>query len=189
MAAERHHHEERNETRLERADRNFSELLQELRVTQTGVQILFAFLLTLAFTPRFPSLDTVQRATYVVTLLLALLAAALFTTPAALHRRLFRQGAKPQVVNASSRVAQVGLAVLALALSGSMLLVVDVAVDRAEGIAAGVTSLVVCTGLWEVLPYLVKRAADKNAKNNAAGAGGGDGGDSADGGPAGSTGG
>ncbi|MEV7142721.1 DUF6328 family protein [Streptomyces tauricus] len=159
--AERHHHEERDETRLERADRNFNELLQELRVTQTGVQILFAFLLTLAFTPRFPSLDNVQRTTYVVTLLLSVLAAALFTAPAALHRRLFQQGAKPQVVNASSRLAQAGLAVLALALAGSVLLVVDVAVDRTEGIVAGATTLLLCVGLWEVLPYLLKRAADK----------------------------
>ncbi len=158
--AERHHHE-RNETRLERADRNFNELLQELRVTQTGIQILFAFLLTLAFTPRFPSLDTVQRTTYVVTLLLSVLAAALFTAPAALHRRLFQLGAKPQIVHVSSRLAQTGLAVLALALSGSVLLVVDVAVNRTEGIAAGVTTLLLCTGLWEVMPYLVKRSVEK----------------------------
>ncbi|MEW2572174.1 DUF6328 family protein [Streptomyces sp. NPDC057621] len=157
-----HHHEERDETRLERADRNFLELLQELRVTQTGIQILFAFLLTLAFTPRFPSLDTVQRTTYVVTLLLAVLAAALFTAPAALHRRLFQQGAKPLLVKASSRLAQIGLAALALALTGSVLLVVDVAVDRTEGIVAGATTLLLCVGLWEVLPYLLKRAADKN---------------------------
>ncbi|MFC8198481.1 DUF6328 family protein [Streptomyces sp. NPDC060006] len=161
--AERHHHEERNETRLERADRNFNELLQELRVTQTGVQILFAFLLTLAFTPRFPSLDAMQRATYVTTLLLSVLAAALFTAPAALHRRLFQQGAKPQVVHVSSHLAQLGMATLALALSGSVLLVVDVAVDRAEGIAAGAATLVVCTGLWAVMPYLVKRATVKGA--------------------------
>ncbi|MGC5566418.1 DUF6328 family protein [Streptomyces sp. FR-108] len=159
--ADPHHHEERNETRLERADRNFLELLQELRVTQTGVQILFAFLLTLAFTPRFPSLDAVQRTTYVVTLLLSVLAAALFTTPAALHRRLFRQGAKPQVVSVSSRLAQLGLVVLALALAGSVLLVVDVAMDRTEGIVAGATTLLLCVGLWEVLPYLVKRAINK----------------------------
>ncbi|MFS8200105.1 DUF6328 family protein [Streptomyces sp. CWNU-52B] len=157
------HPEERDETRLERADRNFNELLQELRVTQTGVQILFAFLLTLAFTPRFPSLDTVQRTTYVVTLLLSVLAAALFTAPAALHRRLFQQGAKPQIVHVSSRLAQVGLAVLAVALAGSVLLVVDVALGRTEGILAGAATLVVCTGLWAVMPHLVKRAADKTA--------------------------
>ncbi|MEU8590470.1 DUF6328 family protein [Streptomyces sp. NPDC048664] len=148
----------RNETPLERADRNFAELLQELRVTQTGVQILFAFLLTLAFTPRFPSLDTVQRATYVTTLLLAVLAASLFTAPAALHRTLFQQHAKPAVVQVSSRLAGLGMAVLTLAFTGSVLLVVDVSLGRTAGIAAGAATLAVCVGLWVVLPRLVRRA-------------------------------
>ena len=125
----------RNETPLERADRNFGELLQELRVTQTGVQILFAFLLTLAFTQRFPSLDTFQRATYVITLLLEVLAADLFTAPAALHRSLFQRGAKAR-----------------------MLLVVDVTTGRAGGVAAGAATLLVCLGLWGLLPRLVRRA-------------------------------
>ncbi|MEU7581232.1 DUF6328 family protein [Streptomyces sp. NPDC041068] len=147
----------RNETPLERADRNFGELLQELRVTQTGVQILFAFLLTLAFTPRFPSLDAVQRGTYVTTLLLAVVAAALFTAPAALHRSLFQQRAKPLVVQVSSRLAEVGLRVLMLALSGSVLLVVDVTAGRVEGVVAGAGTLLVCVGLWGVLPRLVRR--------------------------------
>ncbi|MGV9881621.1 DUF6328 family protein [Streptomyces sp. NPDC003006] len=148
----------RNETPLERADRNFAELLQELRVTQTGVQILFAFLLSLAFTARFPSLDAMQRATYVTTLLLAVAAAALFTAPAALHRSLFQQRAKPLIVRVSSRLAAIGLCVLVLALSGAVLLVVDVTAGRAEGVAAGVGTFVVCAGLWGVLPRLVRRA-------------------------------
>lgn len=76
----------RHETALERDDRNFVELLQELRVTQTGVQILFAFLLTLAFTQRFTELDSLQRGTYVTTLLLSVAAAVLLTAPAAVHR-------------------------------------------------------------------------------------------------------
>ncbi|WP_172383595.1 DUF6328 family protein [Streptomyces sp. MNP-20] len=151
----------RNETPLERADRNFSELLQELRVTQTGVQILFAFLLTLAFTPRFPSLDSVQRATYVVTLLLAVLAAALFTAPAAVHRTLFARGAKPLIVRVSSRLAAIGLAVLVLALTGSVLLVVDVAVGRTDGVLAAAGTFLVCAGLWGVLPRLVGRAGGR----------------------------
>ncbi|WP_223281022.1 DUF6328 family protein [Streptomyces antnestii] len=150
--------QDRHETPLERADRNFIELLQELRVTQTGVQILFAFLLTLAFTPRFPSLDGVQRATYIATLLLAVLAAALFTAPAALHRVLFRRHAKPLIVEMSSRLAGVGLAVLMFALAGSVLLVVDVTAGRAAGIAAGVGTFMVCAGLWGVLPRLVRRS-------------------------------
>ncbi|MFJ6834035.1 DUF6328 family protein [Streptomyces sp. NPDC091209] len=147
----------RDETRLERADRNFAELLQELRVTQTGVQILFAFLLTLAFTQRFPTLDTVQRATYVVTLLLAVLAAALFTAPAALHRSLFQRNAKPTIVRVSSLLATIGLYVLTLAFAGSVLLVVDVTLGRAAGIAAGSGTLAVCLALWGLLPRLVQR--------------------------------
>ncbi|MFI6934201.1 DUF6328 family protein [Streptomyces sp. NPDC050287] len=148
----------RNETPLERADRNFGELLQELRVTQTGVQILFAFLLTLAFTPRFPSLDTVQRTMYVTTLLLSVLAAALFTAPAALHRSLFQQGAKPRIVQVSSRLATVGMGVLVLAFTGSVTLVVDVTTDRTGGMAAGAATLLVCLALWWLLPRLVRRA-------------------------------
>lgn len=148
----------RNETPLERADRNFAELLQELRVTQTGVQILFAFLLTLAFTQRFGSLDTVQRAAYVTTLLLSVLAAALFTAPAALHRALFQKNAKPVIVRVSSRLATLGMSVLTLAFTGSVLLVVDVTLGRVAGIAAGAGTFLVCVGLWLVLPRMVRRA-------------------------------
>jgi hypothetical protein len=151
----------RGETPLQRADRNFVELLQELRVTQTGVQILFAFLLSLAFTSRFTSLDTVQRVTYVITLLLAVLAAALFTAPAALHRSLFQQGAKPRIVQVSSRLATTGLVVLVFAFSGSVLLVVDVTTSRAGGIAAGAATFLVCVGLWGLLPRLVRRAGPR----------------------------
>ncbi|MFF3906006.1 DUF6328 family protein [Streptomyces sp. NPDC001848] len=155
--ADRPPEQARRETPLERADRNFAELLQELRVTQTGVQILFAFLLTLAFTQRFPTLDTVQRATYVTTLLLAMLAAALFTAPAALHRSLFQQNAKPAIVKVSSRLATIGMGVLMLAFTGSVLLVVDVSLGRVAGIAAGAGTLLVCVGLWRVLPWVVRR--------------------------------
>jgi hypothetical protein len=147
----------RRETPLERADRNFGELLQELRVTQTGVQILFAFLLTLAFQQRFPTLDDVQRAVYVATLLLAVVAAALFMAPAALHRSLFGWHAKPRIVQLSSRLAVAGLAALALALTGSVLLVVDVALGRAAGIAAGSAALLLHVALWGGLPFAARR--------------------------------
>lgn len=157
--ADRPHHELRNETPLERADRNFAELLQEVRVTQAGVQILFAFLLTLAFTQRFPDIDAFQRTTYVVTLLLSMLAAALFTAPAALHRSLFQQNAKPVIVQVSSRLASAGLAVLMLAFTGSVLLVVDVTLGRAAGIAAGAGTMAACVLLWGVLPRLVRRTS------------------------------
>ncbi|GGV22882.1 hypothetical protein GCM10010245_38360 [Streptomyces spectabilis] len=122
----------RDETALERADRNDRELLQELRVIQTRVQILFAFPLTPAFTPRFPELDPAQRATYLTTLLLAVLAAALFATPAALHRTLFQREAEPEIVSASSRVAGAGLSILMLALTGSVLFAVGPGVSTAS---------------------------------------------------------
>lgn len=148
----------RRETALERDDRNFVELLQELRVTQTGVQILFAFLLTLAFTERFTDLDAVQRGTYVATLLLAVAAAVLLTAPAAVHRGLFRRRAKRRVVDVSSQLAAGGLAVLAFALSGAVLLVVDVVLGRAAGIAAGASVLVFTAGLWAALPWGLSRS-------------------------------
>ncbi|WP_241028274.1 DUF6328 family protein [Streptomyces verrucosisporus] len=144
---------DRHETPLERADRNFVELLQELRVIQTGVQILFAFLLTLAFTQRFTGLDTVQRGTYVTTLLLAVTASILFTAPAALHRALFRRGVKRLIVDVSSRLAGAGLVVLALALTGSVLLVVDVVLGRAAGIAVAACVLAFCAAVWALLPF------------------------------------
>ncbi|MGW7366523.1 DUF6328 family protein [Streptomyces sp. NPDC054841] len=145
----------RDETETEQADRNFVELLQELRVIQTGVQILFAFLLTLAFTARFPSLNSFQRGTYVTTLMLAVVAAALFTAPAALHRGLFRRGAKREIVDISSRLAGIGMAVLALALTSAVLLVVDVVHGTPEGVIAAAATLLVCAGLWGLLPWLV----------------------------------
>ncbi|GGY31609.1 DUF6328 family protein [Streptomyces djakartensis] len=159
----------RGETPLQRADRNFVELLQELRVTQTGVQILFAFLLSLAFTSRFGSLDSFQRVLYVVTLLLAVLAAALFTAPAALHRSLFQQGAKPRIVQVSARLATTGLIVLVFAFSGSVLLVVDVTTGRTGGFAAGGGTFLVCAGLWGLLPRLVRRAGLRDGANGTAG--------------------
>ncbi len=147
----------RNETPVERADRNFLELLQELRVIQTGVQILFAFLLTLAFTARFPELDSFQRGTYIATLLLSVLAAVLFTAPAALHRALFRRGAKRLIVDVSSRFAALGLAVLALALTGAVLLVVDVVLGRVIGLVVAAAALAVCAGTWALLPLWLRR--------------------------------
>src|SRR4051794_17651990 len=87
-----------DETPAERADRNFVELLQELRVAQTGVQILFAFLLTLPFTNRFVSIDGFQRGVYVFTLVSSATTVALLVAPVAVHRLLFQRGRKRELV-------------------------------------------------------------------------------------------
>ncbi|WP_461029631.1 DUF6328 family protein [Streptomyces sparsus] len=156
--------ETRHETPLERDDRNFVELLQELRVIQTGVQILFAFLLTLAFTSRFPDLDSFQRGTYIATLLLAALTVIIFTAPAVLHRSLFRRGAKRRVVEVSSTLAQVGLVVLSASLTGAVLLVVDVVMGRPQGRLAAGAMVLACVALWLLLPWEVGRRHRRNGR-------------------------
>jgi uncharacterized protein DUF6328 len=86
----------RGETELETRDRQFTELVQEPRVAQTGVQILFAFLLGLAFTPRFPDLSRAQQGVYLATLVLAAVSAALLIAPVGYHRTVFRQRLRPR---------------------------------------------------------------------------------------------
>lgn len=92
-----------------------------------------------------------------------MLAADLFTTPAALHRTLFQRGAKPEIVRTSSRLAGAGMSVLMLAMTGSVLLVVDVVLGRVEGAVAGSATVLVCGGLWGLLPQLVRRHAARAA--------------------------
>jgi hypothetical protein len=147
----------REETPEERADRNLVELLQELRVVQTGVQIVFAFLLGVAFTSQFPLLDTFERTTYVVTLLLTVVSSAVLATPVALHRGLFHRGAKVRIVALSARLAEIGLVFLALALNGAVLLLMDVVLGRSAAVAITAATLVMFTGLWFVLPRALRR--------------------------------
>ncbi|KJS54190.1 DUF6328 family protein [Streptomyces rubellomurinus] len=140
-----------------RADRRLVELLQELRVLQTGVQIVFAFLLGVAFTPRFAELGDGQQDIYVTTLLLAVLASAVFATPVALHRGLFRHPGKERIVRVSVRIAQLGLVLLASALSGAVLLVLDVVLGTPAAVVLTVVVALVFAGLWFVLPWAVRR--------------------------------
>jgi Family of unknown function (DUF6328) len=115
----------RPETELERWDRNFTELLQELRVAQTGVQILFGFLLTVPFSTRFTRTNTLQVSVYAVTLLSCAVTAALLISPVSQHRRVFRQGRKPELVMHSARMAQAGLFLLMVTVTGAVFLVLD----------------------------------------------------------------
>src|SRR5256886_12309911 len=117
-----------DETDVERWDRKFSELLQELRVAQTGVQVLFAFLLTLPFTNRFEKITGIDRYTYVGTVVAAALATGLLIAPVSYHRLVFRQGRKRQLVQVGSVLAPLGLGCLPLAIPGGVFLVIDVSV-------------------------------------------------------------
>jgi hypothetical protein len=152
----------RGERPLERADRNMIEMLQELRVAQTGVQILFAFLLSLSFTERFRDIDDFQLWTYVVTLLLTSLTTGLLVAPAAIHRMLFGRGVKAFTVRIGHRLFVAGLASLALTLVGAVLLVLDVAVGRTFGVWSAAGLGVVLVGLWFVLPLPVRTRNERD---------------------------
>ncbi|MDN3358819.1 DUF6328 family protein [Actinomadura sp. DC4] len=148
---------QRDETGLERWDRNFIELLQELRVAQTGVQILFAFLLTLPFTNRFGDVSDLDKAVYVITLVASATATALLIAPVSDHRQVFRQGHKPELVRVASLLAQGGLGALLLAIIGAVFLVLDVVAGFgwAAGLGAGLLGLYLV--LWYLLPKVIRR--------------------------------
>ncbi len=138
------------ETDKERYERNFADLLQELRVAQTGVQILFAFLMTLPFSARFVDVTPFQRDVYVVALLAAAGAAAMLIAPVAYHRVLFQRGRKPELVRSAHRMASGGLAFMLVAMVSAVLLITDFILD---GWLAWLLSAV--TGLWFVLLWLI----------------------------------
>lgn len=143
----------RAEAPLERADRNFAELLQGLRVAQTGGQILFGFMLSLPFTANFGQIDAFQLSVYLCTLFGSALTIMLLAAPAAAHRLMFQRGRKRELVHLGHRFASSGLAVLAVTMTAGFLLVVDVAVGR--GVAVLGTSLMALTfaALWLLIPW------------------------------------
>jgi hypothetical protein len=149
----------RHETVNERMDRNWNELLQELRVAQTGVQILTGFLLTVPFQQRFGELDEYQRAVYLVLVVLAVAATGFIVAPVSLHRLLFRRGLKRELVESGDTLAQTGLAMLALVLAGAALLLFDVVVDRTAGLIAGAATLIGLTVIWVVVPLRLSHRA------------------------------
>jgi N-acetylglucosaminyl-diphospho-decaprenol L-rhamnosyltransferase len=142
----------RNETRLERCDRNLVELLQEVRVVQTSVQVLFAFLLTAALAARFPQLTAFQRAVYFVTLLAAGAASVLLIAPTAHHRILFRRGDKEHLVTVANRFTLAGLAGVAISMLGALLLVTDILFARSVALATTIVAALLCASCWSIAP-------------------------------------
>jgi hypothetical protein len=148
------------ESESERLNRNWSELLQEIRVVQTGSQILTGFLLTIAFQPTFDSLDRFQ-----VTLYMCLIFAAAATTvaglaPVSLHRRLFRKREKDRVVEVADVFVKATMAGVAIVLAGTLTLITDIVVGRTAGfIAAGVCIVSLFT-VWLLIPSTVRRRGE-----------------------------
>jgi hypothetical protein len=128
--------------------RNWNELLQEIRVTETGVQIMTGFLLTVPFSQRFSQLDALQRHLYLAVLAGSMITTALVVAPVAFHRALFRHRARWWLVEAANQCARAGLVMMALTISGAASLVFDVVGGTVAGSAAFVTTLVFYGALW-----------------------------------------
>ncbi|MGW3402589.1 DUF6328 family protein [Streptomyces zhihengii] len=124
----------RDETEEERADRKWRDLLQELRVAQTGVQILFGFLLTVAFQPRFTDLSGTDQAIYTVTVMLGAAATGALVGPVALHRMVSGRRLKPQTVDWASRLTLLGLALLVCTMASALLLILRLVVTDTDAV-------------------------------------------------------
>jgi hypothetical protein len=141
-----------DESEAQRLDRNYAELLQEMRVLQAGVQILFAFLLTLPFQGAFADVDDFQRGVYMTTLIAAALASICVIGPVPFHRFVFRRGMKDDLIQASTRYVASGLVFIFMSMIGAVLLAVDVLVSRPIALTTAAAITVVFVLLWLVIP-------------------------------------
>lgn len=146
----------REETADERADRNWRDILQELRISQTGTQIIAGFLLTLAFQQRFQQLDAFQISLYLALVLIAALTTVVGLAPVSLHRTLFRHHEKQLTVKAGDRFLHTMLALISLLTAGVTELIFDVVASRLVGVAAAVVVLLALLLLLVVVPKTIR---------------------------------
>lgn len=146
----------RDETSTERADRNWAEVLQELRVMQTGSQILAGFLLALAFQPGFADLTPGQRALYLALVVLAALSAIAALAPVALHRVLFRRLAKPQVVAYGHVCLVASLVTAGLLVIGVVAFVFLVVLGASAAVVAAAVLAALVIVLWVIAPIVMR---------------------------------
>jgi hypothetical protein len=151
----------RDETRTERLDRNWNQLLQELRVVQTGTQLLTGFLLTVAFQQTFQDLADWQKTLYLVVVSLAVLSTVFALMPVALHRALFRRRSMDLLVAWGHRMVKIGMATTGLAVAGALALIFSTATGAGGAVAAGAVALVVLLVVWLALPAGVRRRAEE----------------------------
>ncbi|MBX5489312.1 DUF6328 family protein [Mycolicibacterium hassiacum] len=152
--------EGRQETEAQRLHRNWSSLLQELRVMQTGVQLLTGFLLILPFSANFAELDAAMRAVYLVTVVCSIGATVLLIGPVTLHRILFRRHKMRTLVTMGHLYAIVGTLLLGIALSGVATIIFDTVAGRTMAWLAGGCSLLTLVVFWYLLPLRHRGPAD-----------------------------
>ncbi|MBO9533737.1 MAG: hypothetical protein J7513_12265 [Solirubrobacteraceae bacterium] len=152
---------ERPEHEQARLDRQLSELLQELRIAMPGVQLLFAFLLAVPFQARFGEVSDFARDVYLATLLCATLSSALLIAPAAYHRLLFQRGDKRRIIRFAERAAISGLFFLAVAMTGSVLLVTDFLFGTPTTVVVGVATVAIFAWFWFGVAGVRRRAQQR----------------------------
>jgi Family of unknown function (DUF6328) len=140
------------EDQRERVNRELIELLQELRVALPGVQVLFAFLLTVPFSQGFTSTTTFQRDLFFATLAATAISTALLIAPSAWHRIHFRQKNKEEMLVASNKLTIAGLAFLALAMVGAVMLIADYAFSSTLAVISGIAAVLVLGAFWAAIP-------------------------------------
>jgi O-antigen/teichoic acid export membrane protein len=148
-----------HETEKERLNRNFDQLLQELRVVIPGVQVLFAFLLAVPFSTRFNRVDQFERVLYFIALLLAALSAILLLAPSIQHRILFRHDQKRYLISAGTVLSIAGLTALAFSSTLALVLIAHFLYGIWAAWISGVVTLVVYAVIWYAIPIQRRRHA------------------------------
>jgi len=148
------------ESHDEQLARNVSELLQELRVAQAGVQFLFGFLLAVAFTEHYARASGFEQVVHLTAVVFATASVALLTAPAAWHRLLFRQGQRPQILRVANRLMVAGLACLAIAMTATVLLLFKVVAGPAVATVFTVLIALMFLVLWFLLPLRTRANGD-----------------------------
>ncbi len=154
-------YERDDEDEGERLDRHWNELLQELRLAQTGTQILFAFLLTIAFQPKFQEADTFTHDVYAATLVSSALAVALFLAPVSFHRLVYRQKLRDRMLPIAGRMTTAGLVFLVIAIAGGVLLALDVVLSRTVALIIVAIVLAWFAAFWYAIPAWVRANASE----------------------------
>ena len=144
----------------ERQNRELIELLNELRVALPGVQVLFAFLLTVPFSDRFHTLSDVQRGIYFGTFVGTTIATGVLMAPTAYHRIRFRQGDKERMLRTSNRFAIVGIAFLALSVTSAVVLTTDLMFGLGTAAVVGLCVLLFLVWVWFAIP-ISRRVRDE----------------------------
>jgi hypothetical protein len=149
----------RDETPAQRLDRNWSDLIQELRVVQTGVQFLTGFLLTLPFQQKFAALTDNEQLIYLATVSSSIAATAFLQAPVSVHRALFRKHQRERAVLVAHRVAMLGIVFLAAAIVGVTVTIFGVIAGTPASVAAGISVAVMLAVLWLTMPLALRRGA------------------------------